>query len=196
MIDQILPEGLEPKKKAALVLAGVSVIVLGIGVFIIKAGEFESKVRISGQTVNSAASGSSDVWVDVTGAVNSPGVYRLALGSRIKDAIEAAGGLSEDVDGMWVGKNLNRAQIITDGYKLYLPSINEANITHVNSDNSSVISINYSTKKELESLPGIGPVTADKIINNRPYMRVEELIEKKIVGEKVWTSIKDMIQLW
>lgn len=196
MIDQILPEGLEPKKKAALVLAGVSVIVLGIGVFIIKAGEFESKVRISGQTVNSAASGSSDVWVDVTGAVNSPGVYRLALGSRIKDAIEAAGGLSEDVDGIWVGKNLNRAQIITDGYKLYLPSINEANITHVNSDNSSVISINYSTKKELESLPGIGPVTADKIINNRPYMRVEELVEKKIVGEKVWTSIKDMIQLW
>lgn len=196
MIDQILPEGLEPKKKAALVLAGVSVIVLGIGVFIIKAGEFESKVRISGQTVNSAASSSGDVWVDVTGAVNSPGVYRLALGSRIKDAIEAAGGLSEDVDGIWVGKNLNRAQIITDGYKLYLPSINEANITHVNSDNSSVISINYSTKKELESLPGIGPVTADKIINNRPYMRVEELIEKKIVGEKVWTSIKDMIQLW
>lgn len=174
-----------------------SLIILGLGVFMLKAGEFESNVTITQMTATNSGALSNQIWADIEGAVVRPGVYKMDDGARIDDLIRMAGGLSQTAERPWVDKNINRAQLIEDGYKLYIPSVNEANTrSNVNELQPTVISINSSSQSELESLPGIGPVTAQKIIAGRPYGRLEELKEKKIVGAKVWEGIKDLVSLW
>jgi competence protein ComEA len=124
-------------------------------------------------------------------------VYRLDLGSRIDKALQTAGGLTGEADRGWVEKNVNKAQMVVDGYKLYIPKKNQDGLNlQVAGLQSRATSINSGSQNDLESLPGIGPVTAQKIISGRPYTRLEELTERKIVGQKVWESIKDQISLW
>ncbi|MBI2031754.1 MAG: helix-hairpin-helix domain-containing protein [Candidatus Levybacteria bacterium] len=138
-----------------------------------------------------------EIMVDVEGAVLSPGVYNLSQNARIKDALIAAGGLSGSADRDWIAKNLNLAAKLSDAAKLYIPFKGEAGIQSYNSGGinliSSSININSASMKELDSLSGIGPVTAQKIIDGRPYQAVDELISKKIIGNSVFEKIKDRI---
>lgn len=93
------------------------------------------------------------------------------------------------------------AQKISDGSKIYVPSQgeNEANVQTGQVSGVSTqakININTASQSELEALPGIGPVTASKIISDRPYQKIEELISKKVVSRSVYDKIKDSLTLY
>ena len=141
------------------------------------------------------------ISVDVSGAVKTPGVYQLKEGSRIEDAVTSAGGFSEEANQEYVSKYLNMAQKLSDGSKVYVPFEGEQGRTtwEVGSDSSQVngkVNINTATQPELEALPGIGPVTASKIISDRPYGGIEELLSKKVVSKAVFEKIKDQLVIY
>lgn len=140
------------------------------------------------------------IVVDVSGAVNSPGIYELQSNDRLANAIEAAGSFAEDVDQTYITTQLNLAQKISDGEKVYIPFIGE-NIVYQAKNAlpkaetvSTLISINEASQSELESLPKIGTVTAEKIIANRPYQQIEDLLTEKVVSEGVFLEIRELIE--
>ena len=136
------------------------------------------------------------IVVDVEGAVISPGVYSLTSESRIVDALAAAGGLSLDADRVWVEKNINLAKKATDGVKIYIPRTGEQVLSETSSSIGTagpVVNINTASSTDLDSLPGVGAVTSQKIIDGRPYGQIEELLSKKIVGQATFDKIKDKI---
>lgn len=167
------------------------------------------------------------IYIDIQGAVNFPGVYELQSGQRISDAIVMAGELSPKADKKWVSQNINRAVILQDGDKIYIPSLGEATptpalpttsqptaLTNMNlgylpgsptAASSSLmpseshglgdakISLNHATSAELDALPGIGTVRAQKIIQGRPYQKTEDLVERKIIYRSLYDQIKNQI---
>lgn len=154
------------------------------------------------------------VWVDVSGAVIHPGVYSLPSGSRISDAIATAGGFTKTADATFVSQELNLAKQLTDGQKLYIfttadrkyqaelvfsNSLAETNLvqadTSQKSDQSGLLSINHATTSELEALPGIGPKRAEAIVAGRPYQRLAELTEKKVISQSLFDEIAGDISL-
>lgn len=141
-----------------------------------------------------------EIMVDIEGAVISPGVYNLSSDARIKDALIAAGGLSSNADREWVAKNLNLASRLADGNKLYVPFKGETSMQGFSSESvnlsSNLININSASLEELESLSGVGLITAQKIIGGRPYQKIDELILKKILGKSVFERIKDRITVY
>lgn len=145
--------------------------------------------------IKSGQRSQTKIAIDIEGAVVSPGVYKLNQGAIIQDALVAAGGLSSDADRDFVAKNLNLASKLTDGAKIYIPKIGESasDVKGISVVNSSLININLASAESLDTLPGIGPVTAEKIINSRPYATINELLDKKTVSAKVFTQIKDRI---
>ena len=136
-----------------------------------------------------------DIVVDIEGAVMSPGVYKVSADSRIVDVLAEAGGISEDANRDWVEKNINMAKKASDGLKIYIPRIGEEvlSISQNSAQAGAVININTASASDLESLPAVGPVTAQKIIDGRPYSQIGELIDRKIVGAATFEKIKDKI---
>lgn len=132
--------------------------------------------------------------VDVSGSVVRPGMIEMPYDSRIHDVLITAGGLSPKADRIYVSRNINLAQKVTDGMKIYIPAEGEQ-VTGLNNNVSSgnLININNASKSELEELNGIGPVTAEKIIQGRPYQAISDLINKKIINPSVYNKIKDEI---
>ena len=145
------------------------------------------------------------IKVDVGGAVARPGVYELDGNSRIQEALILAGGLSSSADRDWVAKNLNLAAKLADGVKIYIPQTGEvkgggssatiATGGFVGSPTEK-ININSASSEELDKLPNVGPVTAQKIIAGRPYQTIEDLLNKKIVGEATFSKLKEQITVW
>ncbi len=185
------------KYKIPLVITVVGVVLLIGG--IISSGLIP-RIFIKSQkaAVSETPSSSKMVKVDISGAVKSPGVYELPLGSIIKDAILKAGGVTTQANADYLSKNLNLAQKVSDGMKLYIPKTGEAGVS-VGSvagvASQGIISLNSASISELESLPGIGPSTAQKIVDNRPYSDINELLGKKVVGRATFEKIKDKISL-
>lgn len=142
------------------------------------------------------------IVVDVEGGVLRPGVYHLFGDPRVKDALVAASGLSSDADRSWVAKNLNLAAKLTDGAKVYVPQVGETvkSSTHSSAPDGAssgqAININMASLSELDGLSGIGAVTAQKIIDNRPYDDIQQLLTKKVVGSKVFENIKEKIAVY
>ena len=146
--------------------------------------------------------GGDELVVEVTGAVAKPGVYHLPAGSRVGDAIDAAGGFSPRVDADRVAAELNLAQPIKDGVRLHVPSRDEpatptGGPTGVDgAAGGTKTNLNTATQSALEALPGIGPVTAAKIIESRattPFSTIDELRERKLVGEKAFDQLKSLV---
>jgi len=159
------------------------------------------------------------IYIDVSGAVKKPNLYQIDFGARIKEVVDKAGGLSDDADVLFFNRNFNLARIVTDQEKIYIPSIAEINsgffvqnqlaldyispVANVmdntavmnTSIDSQLISLNFATIEELDQLPGIGQVTANKIIAGRPYVTFEELITKKVVNKGVFEKIKNLISI-
>lgn len=138
------------------------------------------------------------IKVDISGAVIMPDVYSLSSEDRVEDVIKLAGGFSSEVNTEFVAKKLNLSQKISDGMKIYIPFKGESGgVMGASSTGGagSGTSINNSTSSELEALPGIGPVTAGKIINGRPYQDINELLYKKVVSKSVFEKIKDLVEL-
>jgi len=157
--------------------------------------------------------GESKIFVDVSGAVNKPDLYEASNNIRLKEIIKKAGGLSESADKSFFARNFNLARIVIDQEKIYVPSVWEvsngyfseneqtldynspSNNSSLITNNSSLININSSAFEELDTLPGVGKVTAQKIIDNRPFGALEELLNKKIVNKSVFENIKDLITI-
>ena len=186
----------------------LGLLLVGVGLFSSKkAGWLDSSSKVEVlESSTEGQDGIGGVVVEVAGAVENPGVYQLSEGARIEDALIAAGGISADADREWMEKILNRAAKITDGQKIYIKHIGEesANILGVSSgsggglpaNSEGVININTASQKELESLWGIGPVTAQNIIEHRPYSSVEELLQKKILKTNVYETNKDRLSVY
>lgn len=135
----------------------------------------------------------SEMVVDVSGGVVRSGVYRLPTGSRVEDAIAAAGGLSGEVDGDRMAKVVNRAAKLSDGAKLYIPKVGDP-MTGFNPVNT--VSVNAASQQELiDALVGVGPSTAKKIISGRPYTSLEELVIKKAMGGALFEKLRDQLTL-
>jgi competence protein ComEA len=156
------------------------------------------------------------IFVDVAGAVKNPGVYEATFGARLKDVLDLAGGLSDEADKFFFQRNFNLAKIVTDQEKIYIPSTWEVQSgifvenqrtldytqkTNINWEGGNLensinkININQATVDELETLPGIGKLTAQKIIKNRPYQTIDELLTKKVISKSTFEKIKDLISL-
>lgn len=141
-------------------------------------------------------------FVDISGAVKTPGVFEFSSDDRISDAIERAGGLSDNADTDFVSKNLNQAQVLTDGMKIYIPFEGEeestilgtsSNFESSSTSEGGLINLNTASESELDSLPGIGPARAQDIIAGRPYDTVNDLLIRKVVGSSVFNDIKDLV---
>jgi len=148
------------------------------------------------------------VVVDVAGAVVNPGLYRLGTGTRVGDAIEAAGGFSPRVDAARVGAELNLAATLQDGAQVRVPSRDETPPPAVvggggpsgggggGGGSGQLINVNTASQSELEELPGIGPVTAEKIMASRataPFASIEDLRERNLVFESTFEDIRALI---
>ena len=151
------------------------------------------------------------IAVHVVGAVPRPGLYEFAEGARVQDAIDAAGGLlaSASVD------SINLAALLEDGQQLNIPykageepstsnpnddtSLVLPGVTEETQSNSSqeLININTASVEELDSLPGIGPTIAQRIIDyrdeNGPFQTIEDILNVSGVGPSTFDQIKDLI---
>lgn len=174
--------------------AGLFVTAVGVGLFVFgQSGGEEVKIVSPGEVVG--VSSSKELVLDIGGEVLRPGVYKLADGMRVNDAILAAGGLSADAD----TTKMNLAAKVADGQKVFVPSKLEQVISEkgevISQQSSGLVSINNASEAELDKLPGIGPVTAGKLIGARPYSTIEELVSKKAVTKSVFEKIKSMVSL-
>lgn len=181
----------------------IGIILVGFGVLGFKVFNFKDnqvEVQVLGEE-NQGNSNKEELVVEVSGEVQEPGVYKLPADSRINDLLVTAGGLSAEADRDWVAKNVNLAQKLTDGAKIYIPNkdhpaIGGTKIKDQNQGVTGLININTASEAELDTLWGIGPATAQKIISGRPYQKIEELLTKKIVKSNVWEEIKDKISVY
>lgn len=150
------------------------------------------------------------VTVHVVGAVHRPGVYALAEGSRVRDALAAAGGCVGDA----VLEAVNLARILADGEQVRIPTAEEvaagavaavgggAPATGASARQGAAggkVNINTASVTELDTLPGVGPSTAQKIVDDRtangPFKRVEDLMRVSGIGEKKFESLKDYVSV-
>lgn len=159
-----------------------------------------------------ASDSAKEIIVDIEGAVFKPGVYRLKEGDRLQDVLIKAGGMSEEADREWVERNLNLAVKLIDGSKVYIPKISLGSSSFPASSLSpsspvlesdqvagveiGKVNVNTASSVELVDLYGVGEKTAQKIIAGRPYAKIEELLEKKIVNKSVFETIKEGIVVY
>ena len=190
------------KLPIGLSLVGIVLIIGGI----FASGLNQSAPPAGGRTKDfpkeSLVENQKTISVDVSGAVKTPGVYKLKDGSRIEQAISAAGGFMETANGEYVSKYLNMAQKLSDGSKVYVPFAGEevsgpqAGVVAGTNTVASKVNINTATQAQLEALPGIGPVTASKIISDRPYQAIDDLLNKKIIYKSTFDKIKDQLVVY
>jgi competence protein ComEA len=214
---QIEPGGGSPPDLATVlgpylrpgVLAAVAAALGGLVLAVILASGGGRTLDLSGgqliETVEPTASADTggEIVVNVVGAVLRPGVYRLPAGSRVGDAIAAAGGYGPRVAADRVDRLLNLAAVVRDGDRILVPSRDDPAAEPVvtggtggGSDDAAVIDLNTATQAALESLPGIGPVTAAKIIAARtesPFRSIDDLLERQLVGQKTFEAIRALV---
>lgn len=164
------------------------------------------------EVLSSSGESSEDLMItaEIAGAVINPGVYKLQGNSRIDDLLIAAGGYSANADRVWAEKYLNRAAKLTDGQKIYIPISGEHSDSATAKygrgyqtassdflpDSSQLVNINTASLSELDTLSGIGPVYAQKIIDHRPYSKPEDLVEDGVVTQTLYEKIKDSITIY
>ena len=182
--------------KAAAVAIMVIVAFL---IFAFKDDGKEEKVMIE-DSVAAEETSIAKVYVDIGGEVKNPMVAELDEGCRVEDAIEAAGGLTENAD----TTEINRAAFIEDGDKIFIPPLAEAGeydtdgsqTPYVYSDGK--VNINTADSEELQELNGVGPATAEKIISYRQengrFDSIEDIKNVSGIGDKTFEKFKDKIK--
>ena len=135
------------------------------------------------------------VLIHVIGEVNSPGIYELESGSRVIDAVMAAGGLGPQASEC----GINLAREVKDGEQIVIPSQQTGCATGGGSETGSLVSLNQATAEQFDSLPGIGPTLADRIVQwrdtNNGFSSVDQLNEVSGIGDKLFAGIKDLVSL-
>lgn len=190
------------KKQKIIFIGLIIIMVLVIGYYVIQSNQTEqfdinSAIQTSEQEVIQK---NTNIIVHITGCVENEGIVELEEGSRIADAIEASGGLTLDAN----LENVNLAYQLQDGQKIKIPSNIEDEEETVQeeiiiSDEQSTeeININNATQTELETIPGIGPSTALKIIEyrtkNGKFKTIEDIKNVSGIGEAKYETIKEYI---
>jgi competence protein ComEA len=221
---------LKPKKADLLdqyrwyILSGLAVI-LSIGIYLMFvppqiALSPGADVMVAGDTasVSGLVDSKADtiytgqIVVDVAGAIQQPGVYHIANGSIIEDAITAAGGFSNQADMNAVAHQINRAEELTDHGKIYIPKKGEsvASIVYTNPTPSSSttppanqtktkININTASGVELEILPTIGPILSQRIVDyriqNGSFGSIEDIKNVNGISDSRFDQFKDLITI-
>jgi len=166
---------------------------VGIGLIIV--------IVVSFLILSKFDSGKSDeakIRADIAGAVDKPGVYQVNEGSIVEDLISQAGGLKSNVDKKRLAQNINRAEVLEDGDKIYIP-IKGEKIGPSRIGGEVKINLNTAKAEELELLPGIGAVTAARIINyrreNGPFKNPEDVMNVYYIDQEVFDGFKDLIEI-
>jgi len=191
--------------KIALVIAGVILTALLSAVWFVSRSPFAEVQSTSPATIAAPAPTTTTtgpgVVVDVGGAVRQPGVYRLSLGSRVVDALEAAGGPSDSID----LDQINLAATVTDGQRVWITRRGELPPVAATapagssggSSNSGPLDLNSATIEQLDALTGIGPATAKAIIDRRTelgrFRSVDDLLTVKGIGSSKLDSIRSSV---
>lgn len=197
-IGSFLQDNLHTIKKIGI-LTGIAMILLVSFV----AGRGGSELlEVTDDSIVAEQPVADKVIVDVGGAVKNPTVVELEDGSRVEDAIEAAGGLTDDAN----LTEINRAAFINDGDKIYIPGKSDTPGTvmvtpegsgSVSSDGK--VNINTSDSEQLQSLTGVGPATADKIIeyreSNGRFTSPQDITKVSGIGDKTYEKLKDSIRV-
>ncbi len=138
------------------------------------------------------------VYIDVAGKVKTPGVYQLPEGSRVIDAIEIAGGVRRGVD----TSHINLARKLVDGEQVLITSKKFQAITPSSGRKSiftGKVSINSGTKAQFDSLPGIGPVLAQRILDHRskngPFSQISDIQNVSGIGASIFAQIAERLTL-
>ncbi|KAA0235974.1 MAG: hypothetical protein JJLCMIEE_00623 [Acidimicrobiales bacterium] len=143
--------------------------------------------------------------VHVAGAVAHPGVYVVRKGGRLSDAVEMAGGLTPQAD----PARVNLAQLLVDGSRHYIPAVGEEMPVPAEGSTAQgeveqggaeqAVDLNTASASELEELPGVGPTTAEAIIDYResvgPFRSVEELLEVRGIGDAKMAQLRDKVRV-
>lgn len=192
------------KFRYPLLISLFGIIFLGTGVLFFKNGNRVSSTKV--EVLNSSTENQnnvSEIFVEVSGQVEKPGVYKLEKGARVEDALILAGGLSAGADRVWVEKSLNRAAKLIDGQKIYIPKVNDSTVPlrqgfagQGEVTNNGLTNINTADLKTLDLLPGIGQVYGQSIIEHRPYSNIEELTSRGVLKTGVYEKIKDKISVF
>lgn len=205
--------------RSALLMGGAAVL-LAVGAFALAFGSGSSGevTVVGGATLGSQVPGAAKsgdpgtgssaqglLVVEIVGAVDHPGVFRLPSGSRVGDLVTAAGGYGPRVDTDRAGRELNLAEPLKDGDQIRIPSRDDAassppgagsGASKPGRTTASPVDLNHATAAELDALPGIGPVTAAKILASRdehPFETAADLRTRKLVGEKAFEALKDLV---
>jgi competence protein ComEA len=140
----------------------------------------------------------NQIRVDIAGAIEKPGVYLIAENSIVEDLIKQAGGLKSDVDKKRLAQNINRAQSLEDGDKIYVPIKGES-IGPSRIGGEVKINLNTATAEELELLPGVGTMTAARIISYRReiggFKKIEDVLGVQYMTVETFNQFKDLVEI-
>ncbi|WP_229711376.1 helix-hairpin-helix domain-containing protein [Pectinatus frisingensis] len=192
-------------RKQLIVLLTIIAIVAAITYYVDESGksvELEAASTNENMTVSPrTVENGNKLVVYVTGAVNSPGVIELPEGSRIVDAVNKCGGMNESAD----TENINLAQKITDAAQIKIPIRSENTNTVSLSDGKSSsidnnrVNINTADESVLDTLPGIGPAMAKRIVEYRQnqgnFQSIDDLKKVRGIGEAKYIKLKDKITI-
>jgi competence protein ComEA len=179
-------------QKIALLIIGVFLLFISIFVVFRGNGQASASAEILPITVVEP-----EIFVDVTGAVNRPGVYSLTGKSRVIDAIKAAGDSAPGAD----LSTINLARIVNDGEQIYVDStvINSSGVRVSKSVHTGPININRATAHQLDALDGIGPVIAQRIVDfrktNGSFVSIDDLQKVSGIGAAKFAQIKAKVRI-
>lgn len=198
------------KENRIVLIAAASVMILtAAAVLFIMSGE-RNTISLSEAAAEEGGSSSvkekkveQTVFVDVGGCVKKPGVYEVSASSRIFQVIEKAGGTTSDAD----TSGINQAESVTDGMKILVPEKNEdgsgnaggasEGTVSTGAADSSLVNINTADAETLQTIPGIGPVTAQKIIDYRNangyFKEIGDIRNVSGIGDKTYAKISSLI---
>ena len=184
-----------PQKRS---LAAVAVLVLlSSSFFIIRSSSASETITPPPLVIENVQ---APLVIDIQGAVAKPGVYRVPAGSRVVDAIKKAGGVTKVGD----PSDINQARLLNDGEQIYIyaksgSTTSKTQPAKVNPRTSAFVAINRASAKEFESLDGIGPVLASRIVtyrkSNGPFLAIEDLLKVPGIGDATLAKFKSKLRL-
>jgi competence protein ComEA len=148
----------------------------------------------------SVAPAAGSIVVDVEGAVVRPGIIELTAGSRVADAIAAAGGYAPDADLVAAAAQVNLAAAVHDGQQIVVPLLGAAPSGAAGGGgggtSNGLVDLNSASSEALDALPGIGPVTVGKIMaarSEQPFRSLDELVTRKVLTSSQLDKIRDLV---
>ena len=190
--------------RIAIAALATALVAVGLGAWLVLG--FGASSPTAGEVLDPfgepSISATPAVWdllvVDVEGAVLRPGIFELPAGSRVADAIEAAGGYGPRADLAAAAAQVNLAAVLRDGQQIVVPTTGVASGGSGSGDAGGLVNLNSASPEALDALPGIGPVTVQKIVaarSERPFASLEEMVTRKVLTTSQVDKIRDLVTL-